>query len=141
MVPGVGPYFPSPIRTVEDVDRLKPKIDVYKELGYVFDAITMTRKELNGRCPLFGFAGAPWTVMAYMIEGGGSKSLAKAKTFLYKYPDASHRMLQLITDVTIDYLVGQVKAGAQVGPAVSLFLLGFVPNPHFQKLYVDSAGV
>ena len=115
MLPGTGPHFPSPIREPSAIEQLNHKVDVYKELGYVFDAIKMTRHQLNGRCPLFGFAGAPWTVMAYMIEGGGSKNLAKSKTFLYRHPEASHRLLQLITDTTIDYLVGQIKAGAQVG--------------------------
>ncbi|TPX44482.1 uroporphyrinogen decarboxylase [Synchytrium endobioticum] len=114
MLPGTGPHFPAPIRAPQDIDRLRHSVDVYSELGYVFDAIAMTRKELDGACPLFGFAGAPWTVMAYMIEGGGSRTLAKSKAFLYRHPESSHRLLKLITDLTIDYLVGQIKAGAQI---------------------------
>ncbi|TPX33235.1 uroporphyrinogen decarboxylase [Synchytrium microbalum] len=114
MLPGVGPHFPAPIRQVSDLEKLNKNVDVNKELGYVFEALTMTRHELKGQCPLFGFAGAPWTCMAYMIEGGGSKNLAKAKGFLYNHPDESHQLLQLITDVTINYLVGQIKAGAQI---------------------------
>ncbi|CAI2163463.1 4061_t:CDS:2 [Funneliformis geosporum] len=88
MVPNKGPHFPSPLETPADIDaKLNKKVDVYKELGYVFDAITMTRLELKGRVPLIGFIGAPWTLMAYMIEGGGSNNLSKAKTWLFKYPE------------------------------------------------------
>ncbi|CAJ0757081.1 12269_t:CDS:2 [Entrophospora sp. SA101] len=115
MLPGKGPNFPDPLVLPEDIDtKLKDVIDVKKELGYVFDAITMTRKELNGRVPLLGFIGAPWTLMAYMIEGGGSNTLSKAKTWLFKYPNESKRLLQKITDVAIDFLIGQIKAGAQM---------------------------
>nr|CAG8523311.1 5203_t:CDS:10 [Entrophospora candida] len=115
MLPGKGPNFPDPLVLPEDIDtKLKDVIDVKRELGYVFDAITMTRKELNGRVPLLGFIGAPWTLMAYMIEGGGSNTLSKAKTWLFKYPNESKRLLQKITDVAIDFLIGQIKAGAQM---------------------------
>jgi uroporphyrinogen decarboxylase len=113
MVPGKGPHFPNPLNTPDDINRLKD-VDVDIELSYVFDAITLTRQKLEGRVPLFGFAGAPWTLMAYMIEGGGSKTLSKAKTWLYKYPDQSHLLLQKITDVVVHFLVGQAKAGAQL---------------------------
>ncbi|OZJ03901.1 hypothetical protein BZG36_03284 [Bifiguratus adelaidae] len=109
-----APFFPHPIETPDDLERLTKNVDVNKELGYVFEAITLTRHKLEGRVPLFGFSGAPWTLFAYMIEGGGSKLFTKAKTWLYRYPEASHRLLQHITDVTVEYLVGQVKAGAQI---------------------------
>ena len=109
-----GPFFPEPLRTPEDLGRLKEHVDVYQELGYVFEAITLTRMKLEGRVPLFGFTGAPWTLMAYMIEGGGSKMFSKVKTWLFKYPEESHKLLQKITLVIEDYLVAQVKAGAQV---------------------------
>src|SRR3954447_22019881 len=115
MIPGKGPHFPSPLEVPEDIDsKLNKKVDVYKELGYVFDAITMTRKELKGRVPLIGFIGAPWTLMAYMIEGGGSKTLSKAKTWLFKHPKESHILLQRITDVAVNFLVGQIVSGAQM---------------------------
>lgn len=114
MVAGKGPVFPAPLKTPEDFARLTDKVDVEKELGYVYQAITMTRHKLEGRVPLFGFIGAPWTLMAYMIEGGGSKTLAEAKSWLWKYPKESHALLQRITDIAIEFLVGQVKAGAQV---------------------------
>ncbi|KAF9585895.1 Uroporphyrinogen decarboxylase in heme biosynthesis [Lunasporangiospora selenospora] len=115
MVPGKGPHFPDPLVKPEEVHtKLKESVDVNKELQYVFDAITMTRHALNGRVPLIGFVGAPWTLMSYMIEGGGSKTLSKAKEWLYKYPQESHELLRRITDVCVDFLVGQVRAGAQM---------------------------
>ena len=110
-----GPSFPDPLRAPEDVDtKLKKVVDVQKELGYVFDAITMTRRALEGEVPLIGFCGAPWTLFAYMVEGGGSKTFQQAKTWLFKYPEVSKALLMRIADVCIDFLVGQVKAGAQV---------------------------
>ena len=110
-----GPHFPDPLNTPEDVDtKLRKVVDVQKELGYVFEAITMTRKELKGEVPLIGFSGAPWTLFAYMIEGGGSKTLQKAKSWLYLYPLESKALLHRIAEVCAEFLVGQVKAGAQV---------------------------
>lgn len=114
MVEKLGPHFPDPLRDPKDVDKLHKKIDVRKELGYVFAALTMTRKKLNGRVPLIGFAGAPWTLMSYMIEGGGSKTFQYAKQWIFKYPDVSKDLLSRITDVCVDYLVEQVAAGAQM---------------------------
>ncbi len=75
-----GPSFPDPLRVPADVAKLRETVDVQKELGYVFDAITMTRKGLKGEVPLIGFCGAPWTLFMYMIEGGGSKTLQLSKT-------------------------------------------------------------
>ncbi|TFK01716.1 serine/threonine-protein kinase Nek8 [Platysternon megacephalum] len=118
MVPGKGPTFPEPLKEVEDLLKLRQKVDVSEELGYVFQAITLTRHSLEGKVPLIGFSGAPWTLMSYMIEGGGSNTMAKAKRWLYRHPEASHRLLQLLQDVIVEYLVGQVAAGAQ---ALQLF--------------------
>jgi uroporphyrinogen decarboxylase len=109
-----GPHFPEPLVKPEDLGRLKFPVNAEIELNYVMDAITLTRKGLDGRVPLFGFVGSPWTLMAYMIEGGGSKTLSKAKEWLFKYPADSHKLLSMITEVCVDFLVGQVKAGAQV---------------------------
>ncbi|XP_064105205.1 LOW QUALITY PROTEIN: uroporphyrinogen decarboxylase-like [Macrobrachium nipponense] len=114
MKPGEGPVFPSPLRGPEDISRLGSPDDVCTKLNYVFEALTLTRKELQGRAPLIGFSGAPWTIMAYMIEGKGSKTMSNAKGWLYRFPDASHKLLKIITDATVSYLVGQVKAGAQI---------------------------
>uniref|UniRef100_A0A8D0G7T4 Uroporphyrinogen decarboxylase n=1 Tax=Sphenodon punctatus TaxID=8508 RepID=A0A8D0G7T4_SPHPU len=118
MVPGKGPSFPTPLAEVEDLLKLRQKVDVAVELGYVFQAITLTRHKLGGKVPLIGFSGAPWTLMSYMVEGGGSNTMAKAKAWLYRHPEASHRLLALLRDVIVDYLVGQVAAGAQ---ALQLF--------------------
>lgn len=106
--------FPAPLQTPADLALLKKDVDVHVELGYVMAAITLTRHKLGGRVPLFGFCGAPWTIMAYMIEGGGSKTLSKAKTWLMRFPEKSHELLTKITDVSIDYLVAQAQAGAQL---------------------------
>lgn len=114
MDPGHGPILPQPLVDPSHLSRLATHVDVDKELGYVFDAITLTRHELKGQVPLIGFSGAPWTLMAYMIEGGGSKTFTKAKTWLFKYPTESKDLLRHIADVCVDYLVGQIKAGAQV---------------------------
>ncbi|KAG9278428.1 uroporphyrinogen decarboxylase [Astyanax mexicanus] len=113
MCPGKGPIFPEPLKEPDDLQRLRPKVDVAAELGYVFKAITLTRHKLEGKVPLLGFTGAPWTLMSYMIEGGGSTTHSKAKRWLYRHPEASHKLLGQLTDVIVEYLLGQVKAGAQ----------------------------
>lgn len=109
-----GPSFPEPLETPADISKLNKVVDVDKELGYVFKAITQTRMALAGEVPLIGFCGAPWTLFAYMIEGGGSKTFQKVKTWIFKYPEESKALLMRIADVCVDFLVGQVKAGAQV---------------------------
>ncbi|KAJ7688191.1 uroporphyrinogen decarboxylase [Mycena rosella] len=109
-----GPFFPAPLETPADVSKLRA-VDVNKELGYVFAAITQTRVALAGEVPLIGFCGAPWTLFVYMIEGGGgSKTFQKVKTWIFKYPAESTALLARIADVCVDYLVGQAKAGAQL---------------------------
>lgn len=112
MIPGTGPHFPEPLRNPDDFSRLHHP-DVQDSLHYVFEAITLTRKSLSGRVPLIGFCGAPWTLMAYMVEGGGSKTFARSKTWLYRYPLQSHMLLKTITSVLIEFLAGQIEAGAQ----------------------------
>lgn len=117
MEPSKGPVLPEPLVDPSHLARLRKNVDVDKELGYLFEAITLTRKGLDGRVPLIGFCGAPWTLMAYMVEGGGSKTYEKAKGWLYKYPKESLELLMRVADVCADMLVGQVLAGAQVGDA------------------------
>lgn len=107
----VGPLLPDPVRTVKDLDRVRVP-DTEETLGYVFDAIRMIKQELNGRVPLIGFAGAPWTLLCYMVQGKGSKTFDEAKAFCYTQPELAHTLLQMITDTTIEYLKGQIKAGA-----------------------------
>ncbi|KAM9691279.1 uroporphyrinogen decarboxylase isoform 3-T3 [Dama dama] len=118
MVPGKGPSFPEPLREERDLKRLRDPAAVASELGYVFQAITLTRQQLAGRVPLIGFAGAPWTLMTYMVEGGGSSTMSQAKRWLYQRPQASHQLLRILADALVPYLVGQVAAGAQ---ALQLF--------------------
>jgi uroporphyrinogen decarboxylase len=114
MHPGQGPVFPEPLVTPADIEKLSTHVDVDKELGYLFEAITMTRKGLAGRVPLIGFCGAPWTLMAYMVEGGGSKTFEKSKGWLYRHPEESKKLLERIAKVCGELLVGQVLAGASV---------------------------
>ncbi|KAK9382268.1 Uroporphyrinogen decarboxylase [Kockiozyma suomiensis] len=110
----IGPHFPEPLRIPEDLKKLSVDVDVKKELAWAFNSITATRKKLDGRVPLLGFCGGPWTLMVYMIEGGGTKLFRYAKTWLYMYPEATHELLQRITDVAIEFLAQQVVAGAQM---------------------------
>lgn len=115
MLPAQGPHFPDPIVTVEDAQKVLDRpVDTDKELDYVYKALTLTRHELKGQVPLIGFCGAPWTLFAYMIEGGGSKTFQKAKTWLWNQPELSSKLLSKIADVAATYLVGQIRAGAQV---------------------------
>lgn len=113
MIEGKGPLLPHPIKQYSDLKRLIVP-DVNEKLGYVFDALRLTQKELNGRVPLIGFAGAPWTILCYMVQGKGSKTFDEAKAFCYTQPETAHQLLQQITDTTIAYLKGQVQAGADV---------------------------
>ena len=113
MEEGKGPSLPVVITEQKDVDALDTTNTAGK-LQYVMDALTMTKKELNNRVPLIGFAGAPWTLLCYMVEGKGSKTWDKAKQFAYTKPEVAHALLQKITDATIDYLKAQVTAGADI---------------------------
>jgi uroporphyrinogen decarboxylase len=113
LIENKGPVLPDPFRSVTDLRRVFVP-DVKETLGYVFDAIELTKKELNNRVPLIGFAGAPWTLLCYMIEGKGSKTFDLVKSFCFTQPDLAHRLLQMLTDTTIAYLKQQVQAGADV---------------------------
>lgn len=113
MEEGKGPSLPNVIQTQHDIDALRTD-GVEETLKYVTDALTLTKQELNGRVPLIGFAGAPWTILCYMVEGKGSKTWDKAKQFVYTQPALAHRLLQKITDITINYLKAQAGAGADI---------------------------
>ncbi len=108
---GVGPKFSKPIRSVKAIDKLDV-VDM-DDLRYVTDAVKLIRQELDDRVPLIGFAGSPWTLMTYMVEGGSSKDFQHAKGMLHSEPDAAHRLLGKITDSVGEYLRQQVLAGAQ----------------------------
>ncbi len=109
----VGPIFPTTIQSMADVEQLLVP-DPHEKLAYVIDAIKIVKQELNGRVPLIGFAGAPFTLLCYMIEGKGSKTFSKAKKALYSEEALSHALLQKITDTTIAYLKAQIAAGANI---------------------------
>jgi uroporphyrinogen decarboxylase len=113
LIESKGPVLPDPIKTANDMARVRVP-DVNDTLHYVFDAIKLIKQELNGRVPLIGFAGAPWTLLCYMVQGKGSKTFDEAKAFCYTQPQLAHQLLQMITDTTIAYLKGQVKAGADL---------------------------
>jgi uroporphyrinogen decarboxylase len=107
-----GPVFPKKISSVSDLKNLH--VAEAGELGYVAEAIRLTKRQLNGRVPLIGFAGAPWTIFSYMIEGSGSKTFSEARKFLYTQPAVSHQLLDMITQSTIHYLKAQIQAGADI---------------------------
>jgi uroporphyrinogen decarboxylase len=109
-----GPWFEKTIQTMDDLKYAESNFDIEDRLGYVLEAIRITKKELNGRVPLIGFAGAPWTIFCYMVEGKGSKTFSESRKMLYTNPTLAHELLNRITDVTISYLKAQVNAGVQM---------------------------
>jgi len=112
LIESKGPLFPKTIEDGKDVEDIR--VAEGPELQYVYDAIKLVKRELNNRIPLIGFAGAPWTLLSYMVEGQGSKTFAKARRFLYQQPEAAHSLLDKIADSTINYLKLQVEAGADI---------------------------
>ncbi|AJH16585.1 uroporphyrinogen decarboxylase [Myroides profundi] len=138
MRPGVGPWVPNPIRSAKDVEQvIVPNIE--ETLGYVMDAIKVTKEMLNDEVPLIGFAGSPWTIFCYAVEGKGSKSFDLAKGMCFSDPVATHTLLQKITDTTILYLKEKVKAGVN---AVQIFdswggMLSPVDYQEFSWQYIN----
>ena len=114
---GEGPKFRKPVRTEKDIEQLGV-INTASDLNYVTDAVSTIRRELNGRVPLIGFSGSPWTLATYMIEGQSSRDFARAKTMLYTQPDLLHQLLDKLALSVIDYLNAQIASGAQ---AVQIF--------------------
>ena len=136
---GEGPVIGSPIRTIEDVRAMKP-FDAESDLGYVMDAIRILRRELNG-IPLIGFCGAPFTVASYMIEGGSSRDFLKTKTLMYCEPQTWHVLMEKLSGVLADYLVAQIRAGAQAVQVFDSWVGALSPSdyeafvlPYSQKL-------
>ena len=138
MKPNFGPYLPHPVRTQKDVDNvIVPDVNV--ELDYVYKAIKATKELLNDEIPLIGFAGSPWTILCYCVQGQGSKNFDKAKKFCFTNPVAAHQLLQKITDTTIAYLKAKVKAGVD---AVQVFdswggMLSPVDYQEFSWKYIN----
>jgi len=117
MVDKKGPHFPEPLVSPYDKqyqEVMEREVDVKESLDYVYKAITLTRQKLKGRVPLIGFCGAPWTLLSYMVEGGGSKMFIQVKTWIFKYPKESQALLQKIAELCVEYLALQVVAGAQM---------------------------
>ncbi|MDX1829070.1 MAG: uroporphyrinogen decarboxylase [Lutibacter sp.] len=138
MKAGIGPWLPKPIRSQKDVDEVIVP-DVKVELGYVMEAIKATKELLNNEIPLIGFAGSPWTILCYCVQGQGSKTFDKAKEFCFTQPIAAHTLLQKITDTTIAYLKEKVKAGVN---AVQIFdswggMLSPVDYQEFSWKYIN----
>jgi uroporphyrinogen decarboxylase len=129
-VAGEGPRFAHPLRTEDDVNKLE--VPPMERLQYVFDAVSLIRQELHGKVPLIGFAGSPWTIACYMVEGQGSSDYRKIKSMLYGRPDLLHRILAVNAQATQQYLNAQIEAGAQ---AVMLFDSwgGVLANGAFQQ--------
>jgi uroporphyrinogen decarboxylase len=128
----VGPFLPHPIRSEADIERVEIP-DVSHALGYVMDGIRLTKERLAGSVPLIGFAGAPWTIFCYAVEGKGSKNFDVAKSFAFSHTEWAHTLLQKITDTTIAYLKEKVKAGVD---ALQLFdSWGGVLSPEDYRLY------
>jgi len=109
---GEGPRFKKTVRTEAEVGQLK--VVGESELSYVMDAVKTIRRELNGRVPLIGFSGSPWTLATYMVEGGSSKDFKRVKTMAFNQPEIMHQLLSKLAQSVTQYLNGQIKAGAQV---------------------------
>lgn len=131
MVEKRGPFFPQTIKSALDLKKIRIA-DVGKDLRYVLDAIRITKIALNGRVPIIGFAGAPWTIFAYMVEGSGSKTFSKARAMLYTEPKLSHKLLQMITDSTINYLKAQIEAGVNLVQVFDSWA-GILPPNHYRE--------
>lgn len=130
MVEKKGPLFPKTIKNLSDIEKLR--ISESEDLHYTIEAIRLTKKELAGRVPLIGFAGAPWTIFSYMIEGHGSKTFSEPRKMLYNEPEMARVLLEKITQSTINYLKGQVEAGADM---VQIFdsWAGILPPAQYEE--------
>jgi len=131
-VTGEGPKLKKPVRTAKEVDALQVP-DPEDELSYVMDAVRLIRKELNGRVPLIGFSGSPWTLATYMVEGSSTKEYAHVKKMMFEQPDLMHKLLDTTAKSVISYLNAQIEAGAQ---AVMIFdTWGGVLTPRDYKIF------
>lgn len=117
LVESKGPVFDKPLRTAADVEKLETK-NILERLDYVFQAIKATKEKLNGRVPLIGFSGAPWTLACYMVEGRGSKNFDVVKSLIYREPRTAHRLLEKLADAAVEYLNKKIETGCD---AVQIF--------------------
>ncbi|NRA13832.1 MAG: uroporphyrinogen decarboxylase [Crocinitomicaceae bacterium] len=134
-----GPWFEKTIRTEEALESIDTDFDVEDRLGYVLEAIRIANKEIDGRVPMIGFAGAPWTIFCYMTEGQGSKTFSEARKILYTNPSLAHDLLNRITDVTIRYIKAQIKAGVHMVQVFDSWagILGKEQYAEFGLKYID----
>jgi uroporphyrinogen decarboxylase len=127
LIESKGPVFHHPVRNEDDLKSLK-RIDPSKDLKYVLDAVSLTKRELNDRVPLIGFSGSPWTLMTYMVEGKGSKSFSNVKKLIYNNPSLAHKILDKLSAAVADYLSAKIQAGAN---AIQIFdTWGGILSPH-----------
>ena len=130
LIESKGPVFHHPVRTEDDLKYLN-QIDPAKDLKYVMDAVSLTKKELDNRVPLIGFSGSPWTLMTYMVEGKGSKSFSNVKKLIYNNPSLAHKILDKLSSAVSDYLSAKIEAGAN---AIQIFdTWGGILSPHDYK--------
>lgn len=132
---GEGPRFRRPVHTLAQIEAL-PIPDADRDLAYVMDAVRLIRRELGGRVPLIGFAGSPWTLATYMVEGGSSRDFRRVKTLAFDQPEAMHLLLDKLARAVTDYLNGQIRAGAQ---AIQIFDTwgGALSTPAYQEFSLD----
>lgn len=135
---GEGPRFERPVRSAREIERLSPP-DPEEELRYVMDAVRLLRAELGGRVPLIGFAGSPWTLATYMVEGGSSLHFARAKGLLYEEPRTAHRLLSVLAESVRSYLRAQVEAGAEALLVFDTWGLVLAPDEYrtFSLAYLE----
>jgi uroporphyrinogen decarboxylase len=141
--PDVGPIIHNPVRSAADVDRLQ-LFEPADGVGFVMDAIRLVRRELAGRTAVIGFSGAPFTLACYLIEGRPSREYAKAKAFMYREPEAWHRLMATLSEVIIRYLRAQVDAGAQVVQVFDSWVGALSPvdyaeyvQPHVRRIFSE----
>ncbi|MEM9922006.1 MAG: uroporphyrinogen decarboxylase [Bacteroidota bacterium] len=130
-----GPLFPTTITDLAGIESLQSGAEAAVKLEYVYEGLRLTKAALNDRIPLIGFAGAPWTLAAYMIEGSGSKTFSKAKKFLYQHPDWAHLLLEKITETTIAYLNTKIDQGANLVQVFDSWA-GILSPAHYRKFAV-----
>ena len=138
---GDGPVIAHPVRDPAHVERM-PRVDVADALSYVFETVRLVKQALGGRVPLIGFAGAPFTLASYAIEGGGSRNYAHTKRLMYAHPEAFHALMARLVDVTADYLNGQIDAGVEAVQVFDSWVGNLAPQdyrtsvlPHMQELF------
>lgn len=132
---GIGPVFNKPIRSTAQIQSLGIP-DMETELGYVMDAVRTIKAALNGRVPLIGFTGSPWTLASYMVEGSGSKDFRRIKGLMFEQPEATHQLLSTVTTAVIEYLHAQVLAGVQ---SIMVFDTwgGMLSTHHYHRFSLD----